>query len=103
MKQQKKTEPIPEAVRACLWFADSDTIDWEAQQDLIITQILNRGTWEAVRWAHRHYGEEAIRQVVSHPKRGLWFPQVLQFWSLFFELSLKRETLVKALHCLDPA
>jgi hypothetical protein len=86
MKRTPKN--IPDSVRASIWFANPEQLDWEGQKSAIITSILNRGTWEAVRWVHNFYGEDEMRDVVSHPKRGHWFPQSLQFWLTFFKVSL---------------
>ena len=94
---------IPESVLACVWYADPEKIDWDSQKKgVVITSILNRGTWEAVRWVYRFYGEQALRTVVSHPDRGRWFPQALQFWLRFFNLTLKSDQFRKALFSLAP-
>lgn len=93
---------IPDSVKACVWFADPAALDWEGNKALIITQVLNRGTQEAVRWVHERYGWDAVRDVVSHPRRGLWFPQALNFWIHFFGISLKPETYQRALFRLAP-
>lgn len=92
-----KKEEIPDAILACVWFADPDQLDWEKQQELVIAAVLNRGQWEAVRWVHRVYGEAAMKAVVSHPQRGQWFPQALCFWLTFFHLSLDRGLFERAL------
>lgn len=92
-----KPKKISESLRASLWFADPDTLDWQSQKDMIITAVLNRGTWEAVRWIYHYYGEEEIREVLRHPKRGLWFPQALKFWLTFFNLPLDTRSFQKAL------
>lgn len=87
---KKRPEKIPESVRASISFANPEKIDWEKEKAAVITAVLNKGTWEAVRWIYDYYGEETIRVVVSSPKRGHWFPQALQFWLRFFKLSLEQ-------------
>lgn len=99
----KKPKDIPEAVRACLWFSNPEELDWEENRNHIIAQILNRGTWEAVRWASEFYGIEAIRDAVKQPKRGIWFPQTLNFWQKFFGFSLESSLFQKAIFRLSPA
>jgi hypothetical protein len=98
----KKTEMPPDDVLACVWFANPHKLDWEDNKEQIITSILNRGTMEAVRWAFQRYGEAAIRNVVSHPKRGQWFPKTIHFWIHFFNLSLDPKVYQKALFRLGP-
>jgi hypothetical protein len=88
---------IPEPVRACLWFSDPEQIDWGQQKVLIITSVLNRGTWPAVRWIFYRYGEESVREAIKDPQRGLWFPHTLHFWQLYFDLSLPEDVQQKAL------
>ena len=99
---KRKTKKIPDSVRACLWFANLDLLDLEREREIVISSILNRGTWSAVRWLCQFYGEEKVRKTISHPKRGFWFPQSLRFWLLFFGLSLKKEVFKKALFQLAP-
>lgn len=93
----KKPDNIPDTVKASLWFADTTAIDWAGQKKMILTSILNRGTWEAVQWAYRFYGEKAVKEVVCHPGRGLWFPQALRFWLTFFGQSIQETAFQKAL------
>lgn len=93
---------VPESVRACLWFTDAKRLDWAAQKNLIVTQILNRGTWDAVQWVSRQYGMETMKQALRTPKRGMWFPQALNFWLKFFKLSLSSRVFQQALIRLNP-
>ena len=97
-----KKRKIPPGVRTSLWFAHAEKLDLMKNRALVITQVLNRGTWEAVRWVFRTYGEKAIRQTVSRPPRGLWFPQTLHFWSHYFNIPLAATTTRKALFRLSP-
>lgn len=91
------TEKVPDCVLASLWFANPEQLDWEKEQVTIITSILNRGTWEAVRWIYRFYGEAAICKAIAQPKRGFWFPQALNFWSKFFGISIDPQLSKQAL------
>ncbi len=100
---KKRPKDIPEAVRACLWFANPENLDWEGNRNQVIAQILNRGTWEAVRWACRFYGIETIERAVRQPQRGVWFRQTLNFWQKFFGFSLEPALVEKALFRLIPA
>ncbi|MDO8520162.1 MAG: hypothetical protein Q7T11_08385 [Deltaproteobacteria bacterium] len=94
---KKKPSHIPDSVKASLWFADTKSVDWMGQKKMIITSILNRGTWEAVRWAYRFYGENELKEIVCHPQRGLWFPQSLRFWLTFFGQSIQETVFQRAL------
>lgn len=99
---KKKNDKIPNSVLACVWFANPKELDWKTQKEIVIVQVLNRGTWEALKWIYHHYGEQEIRKVVANPKRGLWFPQALQFWCRYFQITLKPDKFEKALFHLSP-
>src|SRR3989338_5960733 len=94
---KKRPEKIPESVRASISFANPEKLDWEKEKATVITAVLNRGTWESVRWIYDYYGEEAVRSVVSTPKRGHWFPQALRFWPCFFKLTLEPQLFKQSL------
>jgi hypothetical protein len=93
----KRKERIPKYVRACIWFTDPDVVDWQDQKDMIITSVLNRGTWDAVRWIFHYYNRRDIQEIVSNPKRGLWEPKSLRFWTTFFEITLEDAAFEEAL------
>ena len=93
---KKKTKKIPDSVLACVWFANPKKFDWEKQKETVIVQVLNRGTWEALRWVYHCYGEKEIRKAVSNPARGVWFPQTLRFWCCFFHITLNAKKFQKA-------
>ena len=99
----KRPTKIPTSVRACLWSSNLRQLDWAGQRGLVITQVLNRGTLEAVRWIIRLYGMRAIRNVVKNPRRGLWFPSTLQFWLTFFRMSIKPSLFEAALFSVVPS
>ena len=94
---KKRAIKFPPSVQATLWFADPTKIDWQGQKRMIITSVLNRGTWEAVKWIYQFYGKRALREVIAHPQRGLWFQKSLEFWCIFFKLTLKPAAFQKAL------
>lgn len=99
---KKRYKKIPAAVRAAIWYANPEADDWDQNKTQFITSILNRGTWEAVRWAFRHFGEAAFRETVAHPKRSQWFPEALNFWSQYFRIKLAPKTYERALFRLHP-
>lgn len=93
---------IPPLISHCLWSYDISSIDIKRDSELIITQVLNYGDWEGVVWLWRTYSKKAIREVVLHPRRGLWFAQVLNFWELMLNIKLPRLVKDRAIFRLDP-
>lgn len=77
-------------MRWLFWSYDIDSMDLKADKDYIITQTLNYGTWDDVKWLSRVYSEDEIKQVVSNPSRGVWFEKVLNFWVTVFDLHIKK-------------
>ncbi len=69
---------------------------------MIITQVLNHGDWRGVRWLFKTYPEEQIREVVAHPRRGLWFKRVLNFWCLILKVKLPPRVRERAFFRLGP-
>ena len=46
--------------------------------------------------------EKEIKKVVKNPAPGRWFEKVLNFWTLMFNLRLKKEVFKKAIFSLKP-
>ncbi|MBI2981686.1 MAG: hypothetical protein HYY44_05270 [Deltaproteobacteria bacterium] len=67
-----------------------------------MTQVLNYGTWSAVKWLRQHYSDAEICEVLLQPARGRWFKQCLNFWLLQFNLILAPDVFQRAIFRLDP-
>jgi len=88
---------IPKKMQWLLWSYDIDSLDLEGDKDYIITQVLNYGTWEDLKWLFKVYSEREIKNVVKKPARGLWFRDVLNFWNLMLNLKLKKRVFEEAI------
>ena len=93
---------IPEFVAPCLWSYDIKQIDLQKDKKLIITQVLNYGNAKRIKWLYSVYTEEDIKEVVSNPRRGLWFPKVLNFWETVLEIKIPKDKREKAIFKLCP-
>lgn len=98
----KRANNIPRGVARCLWSYEPTSIDLRRDRELIVTQVLNHGDWREVRWLFKTYPEEEIRTVVAHPRRGLWFKRVLNFWCLILKVKLPPRVLERAFFRLGP-
>ena len=76
---------IPQSVRSALWSYDVSALDLQKDYVLIITNVLNLGTEEAVRWLFATYDKKDIETVLSTPKPGLWDKRSLNLWSVVFD------------------
>lgn len=52
----------------------------------IITEVLNEGDEKAVNWVFGNYTLAQIREAVSHPQRGVWFEESLNYWSKMLKI-----------------
>lgn len=96
MKNIKKSK-IPKKMKWLFWSYDINSLDSKKDKDYIITQTLNYGTWEDVRWLFRVYLEKEIIKVIKNPSQGLWFEKILDFWLKMFALKVKKDIYQKAL------
>jgi len=80
---------IPSFVKPFLWSYDIDQLDLEADKERIITNVLNLGSDQAVRWLLATYPASIIKTIISQPRAGEWNKKSLNFWSLIFNLSPK--------------
>lgn len=98
-----KNKKLPKKLQSVLWSYDLRRLDIEKDKELIITQVLNYGTWRHLQWLYKTYSEKEIKAVVKNPAHGLWFKSVLDFWIKVFDISIKKDTYKKALFILDPS
>jgi len=82
---------IPKQFQSCLWSYDIKRMNLEKDKKLIITQVLNYGTWDDLKLLYKIYSERDIKEVVRNPQRGIWFEKVLNFWVTFFSIHLPRD------------
>ncbi len=80
---------LPKSVKAALWSYDTLAIDPIVDRELIITNVLNVGTKEAVQWLFQQYNKDEMKAVVGSPKPGVWNKRSLNLWSLVFQVPAK--------------
>lgn len=100
--KMKRKMQIPESIKSILWSYDLTDVDVEENKEMIITQVLNYGTWEDVKTLLKVYGEAEIKEVVSHPKRGYWWRKVLNFWVTVLDIKISKKNFEKAVIKVKP-
>jgi len=90
------TNQVPASIARCLWSYDISELDFDRDKDLIITQVLNYGDWQAVKWLYGTYSEEDVQQVVKRPRKGAWFKRTLTFWLTIFQIDLSPQEFERA-------
>ena len=98
----KVTTQIPSRMKWLFWSYDIESLDLKDDKDYIITQILNHGTWQDLKWLYKLYSEKDIKAVVKKPMRGVWFEKILNFWTTIFEIKLPKKIWDKAIMNIYP-
>lgn len=93
---------IPKLLRSVLWSYNLETLDPKKDKYLIITQVLNHGSWKQLQWLIKQYRWQDIKTVVSNPARGSWMPDALNYWVTIFNLKISKQKYQTAIFCLDP-
>jgi hypothetical protein len=94
--------PLPQFLQPYLASYDLSALDVEADKELIITEVLNKGNFEALAWLTRAYSEEDIRKVLASPDRGMWMESVLSYWLKIFNIRLPDAKYKQAIVDLSP-
>ncbi len=97
-----RNKSIPKFVAPCLWFCNINKLDLHKDKQLIITQVLNYGDEKRMQWLYSVYSEKDIKNVVSHPNRGLWFDKVLNFWEIILSIRIPKKRRQKAIFDINP-
>lgn len=78
---------IPQSVKASLWSYNVDKIDLflPAHRTLIIHNVLNSGTSDAIYWLRQNFSEDEIIDVIKKSSVSIWDKKSLALWSLIFD------------------
>lgn len=90
---------IPELIRPLLWeFDTEDPSGTETMERVIIERVMQRGSWEQMRWLLRQYSRDRLRRFIQDRGRRVLPPRELNFWArqCGFPESVIREWLVQA-------
>ncbi len=66
---------------------DFESIDLKHHQGVIIERILERGTWEQVRWLFAGYGEERVAEWVRRHGFRLLSKRSFALWRLALDIT----------------
>lgn len=92
-----KQKTLPSFLQPFLWSYKVENLNPETDKRYIITQILNYGDKEALRWLFSTYSEEEIKKIIANPRQGMWLDEVLNFWTKIYNINLDKETYQKAI------
>lgn len=78
---------LPESVKATLWSYDLNEIDLQKHKRLIISQVLNFGSLDAISWLFSNYSSGEIKEAALSLPLGSWDEKSLNIWMLYFNLN----------------
>ncbi len=78
------SDAVKNIIRTCLWGADIDSLDMEADKFLIIERILEHGGDKQIEFIMTNYRQEDIIQVVK--ESSYLSRKTVNYWCLFFNL-----------------
>ncbi len=93
---------IPRGVRSVLWSYEADSLSLSRDKHVIIEQVLNRGCWKDIQWLLKTYSKSDIIGVLKNPSRGSWLPDVLNFWTMIWNVRIPKRIRQAALFNVYP-
>lgn len=75
-----------------LWSYDTKKMDMIKDKERIITNVLNKGTYEATKLLFKVYDLKTIKSMVRNPLPGDWSKKSLNFWSIILGVTPKNRS-----------
>jgi len=96
--------PLPKFLESFLPSYDISKMDLRDPADKreIIITILNQGDEKDLRWLFRTYTLNEIKAVLREPGRGIWFRDVLYYWTKILNIKLPKIVFEVAVFDLNP-
>ncbi len=86
--KSKKSEAknLPDFLRPFLWSYKFEDLNLQEDKKIIIKNILDFGTKEAVDWLKQSYDKEEIKDVIRKTVRTEWSKKSINLWELIYEV-----------------
>ncbi|MFN3693260.1 MAG: DUF6922 domain-containing protein [Candidatus Paceibacteria bacterium] len=84
-------QSLPAFLQPFFWSYRLADLDIAVHQTLIIKQVLNHGSKEAVDWLLQTYSEAVIREVIAGSMVTEWSQKSLSLWSKVYNISPTRQ------------
>ena len=80
---------LPRSVKAVLWSYNIDLIKVQKDKKIIISQVLNFGSEEAIEWLFRQYGSTLVTKIANTIPLFQWNKKSLSLWRLVLPINPK--------------
>jgi len=80
---------LPQSVKAVLWSYRIDQIEVEKHKKIIIFQVLNFGSEEAIKWLFDQYGFAKVEKIANNIPLSQWNKKSLSLWKLILAINPK--------------
>jgi hypothetical protein len=77
---------LPERMKAFFWDYPFHHLQWDRDRDLIVSRLLSRGDWAAVKWLRTRLSESELIDWLSRHRGAGLSPQRIRFWELVLGL-----------------
>lgn len=81
---------VPHFLQPFLWSYDLSKIDKKEHGKIIIKNVLDFGSREAINWLQENYTEAEIRKVIAQTTQTQWSKKSINLWTLVYETSPKK-------------
>lgn len=83
-------EKIPDFLQPFLWSYNLSKMDKELHKKIIIKNILDFGSVEAVNWMKTHYTRNEIQEVIKQTTQTEWSKKSINLWSFIYNVYPKK-------------
>lgn len=80
---------LPQSVKAVLWSYKLDRIEVQKHKKIIISQVLNFGSEEAIKWMFKQYGFALVAKIANTIPLFQWNKKSLALWSIVLSINPK--------------
>lgn len=83
------TNDFPQSVKAILWSYDMKRIEVQKHKRIIISQVLNFGSQEAIEWLFKKYNFTLVKKIANTIPLFQWNKKSLSLWKLVLSINPK--------------
>ncbi|MBP9113527.1 MAG: hypothetical protein KBF88_12015 [Polyangiaceae bacterium] len=81
---------LPQEANALFWEVEASTLDRDAHMDYILERLMERGTWECMKWVRAEYTDTERADFLLRRGHRL-SPRERAYWALVSNCDLPQE------------